>query len=195
MEKNEFRTKKIVKIGKNKAEVKPYLSVSEAESICDICKQRYLDDGIRSFAVIHNLFDMLVAHFCTNIAINGIKSTKTEDNLQVAVDLTSKEVEEFEEMGVISSIAPLISNYEVCYADVVETIKNESVSSAIREISSVFPNVDEITNTLKESLASFAELKEKDPVLLDQIMTEAAKQPIVAQAEREFKANKKKKKI
>jgi hypothetical protein len=192
MEKTEFRTKSIVKIGKNKVEVKPYISVSEAESICDICKQRYLDDGHRSFALIRNLFDMLVAHYCTNIAISGIKSTKTEDDLQVSVDLTSKEVDEFEEMGVISNIAPLISNYDECYADVVETIKNESVAGAIREISNAFPNVDDITKTLKESLASFAELKDKDPVLLNQIMTETAKRPVIAEVEKQLKAAKKK---
>lgn len=188
--------KKIIKIGKSRVEVRPYILTTEVTAITNLCIERSEGDfsGHTNLSLVHSLFDMLVVHFCTNIAMKGISSKRSKDNLELNVEITSEDIDKFDAGGIIEDIAPHIRNYNACYADIVKTIEMNSVSNAIYSITNSFPNVEKITKTLKDSVQELSDIKEKDPELFKQVMNEAAKQPIVEEARKEFQNNKKKKK-
>lgn len=194
--KMEEAKKKIIKTSKGKIEVRPYILTTEATAIANLCVRRTEDDlnGHANLPLVHSLFDMLVLHFCTNIAIKGISSKKNDGSLEINVEITSEDIDRFDEEGLAEIIAPHIRNYNECYADIIKTIEMESISKAIYSITESFPNVDKITTTLKESVSELSDIKEKDPELFKQMINEASKQPIVEEARKEYEKNKKKKK-
>lgn len=194
--KMEETKKKIIKIGKDKVEIRPYILTTEATAITNLCVKRTESDfsGHANLPLVHSLFDMLVVHFCTNIIMKGIGSKKNDGTLEINVEITSDDIDKFDESGIIETIAPHIRNYNECYADIVKTIEMNSVSKAIYSITDSFPNVDKIATTLKDSVKELSDIKEKDPELFKQVLNEAAKQPIVEEARKESQNNKKKKK-
>lgn len=192
---NKFKNK-IIKMGKNKIEVKPYISTTDLSVIEDVCVKQINSSDNKNFKFysIHLLFDLLVISLCTDLRIKGITIKTLEGNTSVNVDINEELISSFEESQLQEKILPLIKNYDRCYSDIIKMVELVLITKSIYAISDKFPNVDNITTSLSDSVKELVALKNQNPQIFDALIKENVDEPLYKESKKEVLKGKKQKK-
>lgn len=182
---------KIIKIGKNKVEVIPYISTRHLAAITDVCLQQ-LDNvnTFENFGMIKTIFDMFVVHTCTNISIKGINAKESKDEYNVSLDLDLKTISSFEENAYIYYIKEHIVNYEDAYKSVIKAIELKNTFNAFNVFAKNIPDIDQMSEGLKSAFESMKEFKEKDPETFDKVVKETINKQAREDGKKEYLENK-----
>lgn len=193
-----FNTKqnKIIKLGKDRIEIKPYISSKDILSINTLCLKQFnnMTDLAETFTTIKYIFDMFVIHQCTNIEVEGISLNENGGKSNIEIDITAKNIEAFDSSRIMEKIAPHISNYEEVYEGVKFIINLQNMQNAFNNMGSALPDIDKMGDVLGDSLKSLSEFKEKDPDTFNKIIKQTATKDAVEQGRAEFKETKRTKK-
>lgn len=183
---------KTIKIGKNKIEVKPYISTRHLAGITDICLQQLENaDSFINFGMIKTIFDMLVVNSCTNILVNGINTKESKDEYNVYTDLDLKKISDFEQNAYIYYIKKHILNYEESYKSVLKAIELKNLFNAFNIFAKNIPDVEQMGESLKIAFENIKELKEKDPETFDRVVKETINKQAREEGKKEYLENKK----
>lgn len=187
-------TNKVVKYGKEKIEVKPYISAEDIVIIGKMCVEQF-DNAPENFGMIKCLFDMLVVDKCTNVEIEGISSKNNKDRLKVSVDINSSIINKFESSRIIDVVAPCIINYKEAYEQILKYIEFSNARTSMAEFSRNLPDNEKIMDTMQTSMKALTDLKAKDPAMFDKIVAQSLKNEAIETGLFEYKSDKKKTKI
>jgi len=182
---------KIIKLGKHKINIKPYISSENIVLITDLCLKKMISDdtNLGNSALIHTIFDMCVVVLCTNIQVDGIKLT--EDNgKSIELNLDSSNFEVFDALGLDILIKNNITNYDRCWQTVFEIMQIVSINNTLGLIAQNIPSEKSLENTVKQLGDAVAEINKKDPETLKNIVRIAGENNAFAKGKTEFNEKK-----
>lgn len=166
----------IIKVGSQKIEICNIIPTDIFVEISDICLQQFEKNGkdIKNIGLIKTIFDMLVAHCCTNLEIPCVESSKDKDGLKLIINTNREEIINFDNSCVAFDVLPKIRNYQYCLDLLLREIDISISYQTLLNFSNNLPNPGNLTETLKSSLSAIADYKEKDPKGFEQILTQVA---------------------
>lgn len=179
MEKIEFEFKpvknKIIKINKNKVEIKPYISTEELSAIIDVCLDTFnsLDDEYNKFVMCKCIFDVFVIDLCSNIKIDGIKKEQGKDGIMISGDIQPKVINEIDKSNLVSYIVPYVVNYKESLEQMYKVLEIKNIRDTFVEFGKSVPSADDLNKGLSSVLKEVAELKQKDPEVFDKVIKES----------------------
>ena len=184
---------KFVKFGKEKIEVKPYLSTEDIASMVLLCNRQYEFDN-DNFAMVRLIFDVLVIDKCTDVEIEGVESKKEDGKTNTSVNVDKNIIERFDNSRLIDAIKPLVVNYQDAWEQVVKSIELKNTYNVLSSITSNLPSMDDMGKALETSLKSLADYGQKDPEGFKQIIKETVTKDVRENARKEVIEAKKKNK-
>lgn len=187
---------KIIKLGRHKIDIKPYISSEDIVLITDLCLKKMIGDAdkIANSAVIHTLFDMCVVALCTNIQVDGISFGDGEQK-SIDINLTAGNFETFDALCLGDLLESNIANYYRCWQTVFETMQLATINNALGLIAKNIPTQDSMSKTIEEFGKAVKEINEKDPENLKNIIRVASENNAFAQAKSEFTEKQKAEKV
>lgn len=188
---------KIVKIGGNKIEVKPYILSTDMVEITNLCLEQFENNNepFSALAWMKCFFDILVVYKCTNIKIDGIVEKENKNGKNISISLNSEITTQFEMSGIIEKVSPLIINYRDAYSQVMKVIETKNVYNAFNVLTRNLPSADEIQNALKNGVEEFNDVKKTYPDLVERVINENNLPQAQEKAKKELSNNIKKTKI
>lgn len=175
----------IVKIGKNKIELKRYLRNYETVALfnktLDIALKHLDFLDLHNYTQIATLKDMFKVDYCM---------------LSTDIDFSDTNYEEVLESGVIDEIVENSVEFETLWKEFIEILKMENTRSSLRDILNSVPTGEQIDKSIKDMGEYTAQLEANNPHIMDKFTnlsllnhaTEAGKEAL-----REYKAVDKKK--
>ena len=187
---------KIIKIGNDKVEIKPYIPSKDILSINTLCLKQFSeqDNLAECLTTIKYVFDMFVINQCTNIQIDGIILNEKDGKSNIEIDITSDAIEKFDSSQIMEKIAPHILNYDEVYNGVKFLIELQNVQKAFGTMGNLIPSIDNMGNVIGTSLKSLTEFKDKDPETFNKIIEQALVKDVVKEKREDIKEIKKAKK-
>lgn len=189
---------KIVKFGKYKLEVRPYLLTNEKVLISDICVQQFKGNeeskAKGSFHLAKLIYNIAVGALCLkNVSIDGVEIKYKKDKIdKISLDLKDGTVEKFEKSGIVQVLENNVFGFNEAWEDIVKDIEfsGNNISETLEKFMGAVPSgekQEEIVNEIKTIMENF---NKKNP----EIVKEVAREPIVKEAKQELLENKKKEK-
>ena len=187
---------KIIKIGNDKVEIKPYIPSKDILSINTLCLKQFSeqDNLAECLTTIKYVFDMFVINQCTNIQIDGIILNEKDGKSNIEIDITSDAIEKFDSSQIMEKIAPHILNYDEVYNGVKFLIELQNVQKAFANMGNSIPSIENMGKVIGNSLKSLTEFKEKDPETFSKVIEQAMSKDTIKDVREEFKEVKKTKK-
>lgn len=169
-----------VKINGSKFHVKQIISTTDMRAITNLCLNHFMDNGrdMMEMPIVKSIFDMMVVYYCSNIRVKGVKVEKEN----ISLDITSEDVELFENSLALEYIKPHIKNYAECYKLLLKTLEMQNVYESLVGFGSMLPDADKMGETLKASLEALVEAKKSDPESFDKIVKEVSTKNIREEA-------------
>lgn len=176
----EEQKNKIVKFGKHKLEIRPYLLTTEKTIISDMCCQQIKNeidkDKKGSFHTARLVFDIIVTALCSNVDIGGIEIKYKKNKFSsVTLDIKEKDLENFEKSGIASVVESNIDNCEQIWNDVVRDMQLNANNFAemLENFKDIVPSGEKQEKIVEELKAIVGDFNNKNP----QIAKEVAEKP------------------
>lgn len=186
----EKQKNRIVKFGKNKIEIRPYVLTTEKIAISDMCCQQLkseIDENTNSS--IHTakiVFDIIVTALCTNIEIPGVEIKYKKDKFSsVVLDLKSDFIEYFERSGIVPILEENIDNYKGMWEDTKKDIElsTNNITKMFSNFQDIIPSGDKQEEIVRELKTIVNDFNKKNPKIAKEVSTEAfrktAKQDLI----------------
>ncbi len=194
----EGQKNKVVKFGKYKLEIRPYILTNEKVIISDICCQQFKKDNENqkkgSFHLARLIYNIAVASLCVkNIAIDGVDIKYKKDKVdKISLDLKDKTIENFERSGLVSLFSENICGYNETWEDMVRDIglNANNVSEIMDKLVGTVPSGEKQEEIVKEIKTIMDNFNKKNP----EIAKEISREPFAKEAKQELVENKKKEK-
>lgn len=169
-----------VKINGSKFHVKQIISTTDMRAITNLCLNHFMDNGrdMMEMPIVKSIFDMMAVYYCSNIRVKGVNVEKEN----ISLDITSEDVELFENSLALEYIKPYIKNYAECYKLLLKTLEMQNVYESLVGFGSMLPDADKMGETLKASLEALVEAKKSDPESFDKIVKEVSTKNIREEA-------------
>ena len=194
MEKVKFLVKdiwKTVKVDGQKVEVRPIITTRNMVSIISLCTKQFEQNrrDLISLPLIKAIYDMLVVHYCSNIAVEGIKDERNADGSEnISVEVSSDEVNAFESSLALSYIKPYIKNYDECYELLLTALKLKNTYDSFVEFGDALPTAEDFGESLRTSIETLDEMKKENPDAVAQIAKELSLSNIRAESKKNKKS-------
>jgi hypothetical protein len=165
---------KIIKVGNQKVEIRPYITTEDSVNITQICLEHFgIDESsFERYVMVKCIFDMLVIYKCTNIKVDGVVSKKVKTTTNIKIDIDSKIVNKFDSTQIIKIVSPYIYNYKEVYNQVCETIALKNEYNALNLLGKTVFNADEMQKNVTASIETIKQLKEKEPEIFNQMINQ-----------------------
>lgn len=169
-----------VKIKGSKFHVKQIIGTTDMRAITNLCLNHFMDNGrdMAEMPIVKSIFDMMVVYYCSNIRVKGVNIEKEN----ISLDITSEDVELFENSLALEHIKPYIKNYAECYKLLLKTLEMQNVYESLVGFGAMLPDADKMGETLKASFEALSEAKERDPESFAKIVKEVATKDIREEA-------------
>lgn len=189
---------KVIKFGKYKLEIRPYILTNEKIIISDICCQQFKNDNENkkkgSFHLTRLIYNIAVASMCVkNIAIEGVDIKYKKDKVdKISLDLKDKTIENFEKSGLVSLFPGNICGYNETWEDIVRDIETggNNISEIMNKFVESVPSGEKQEAIVKEIKNLINNFNKKNPGIAKEI----AREPFAKEARQELVENKKKEK-
>lgn len=189
---------KVIKFGKYKLEIRPYILTNEKIIISDICCQQFKNDNENkkkgSFHLARLIYNIAVASLCVkNIAIDGVDIKYKKDKVdKISLDLKDKTIENFEKSGLISLLSENICGYNETWGDIVRDIEfsGNNISEVMEKFVGTIPSGEKQEEIVREIKTIIDNFNKKNP----EIAKEIAREPFAKEAKQELVENKMKEK-
>lgn len=189
---------KVIKFGKYKLEIRPYILTNEKIIISDICCQQFKNDNENkkkgSFHLAKLVYNIVVGALCLkNVTIEGVDIKYKKDKVdKISLDLKDKTIENFEKSGLVSLFSENICGYNETWEDIVRDIEfsGNNISEVLDKFTDMVPsgeNQEKIVQEIKTIMDNF---NKKNP----EIAKEIAREPFAKEAKQELVENKNKEK-
>lgn len=187
---------KVIKFGKYKLEIRPYILTNEKIIISDICCQQFKNDNENkkkgSFHLAKLVYNIVVGALCLkNVAIEGVDIKYKKDKVdKISLDLKDKTIENFEKSGLVSLFSGNILGYNETWEDIVRDIEfsGNNISEVMEKFVGTIPSDEKQEEIVKEIKTIIDNFNKKNP----EIVTEIAREPFAKEAKQELVENKKK---
>lgn len=149
---------KIIKLGKTKIEIKPFISAKDILIANRVCLKEFfrdveeMEDRFVLFPEVRIAFDTVVLNNCTNIDFNGVKYD----------DLLSS--------GIMDLVRKSIFNYEEAFNLVLESIRLKNVECALGLVASSLPTEESMNKTMHNMSTLVKDMKDTDPELFKKML-------------------------
>lgn len=187
---------KMIKFGKYKLEIRPYILTNEKIIISDICCQQFKNDNENkkkgSFHLAKLVYNIVVGALCLkNVTIEGVDIKYKKDKVdKISLDLKDKTIENFEKSGLVSLFPSNILGYNETWEDIVHDIEfsGNNISEVMEKFVSTIPSGEKQEEIVKEIKTIMDNFNKKNP----EIAKEIAREPFAKEAKQELVENKKK---
>ena len=159
----------IVKYGKQKMEIQPYISNEDIILINDICLSQFISkmefgmEQFKVFPLMKSVFDACIICKCTNIEVDGIKINNESSNNNITLTLTESTLSKINKSGIVEIIKKHIINYDEVYNIVSQGISLANVYGGLSLLAKNIPNTEDI----KKSVEAMVEFTSKNKDLID----------------------------
>lgn len=149
---------KIIKLGKTKIAIKPFISAKDILIANRVCLKEFfrdveeMEDRFVLFPEVRIAFDTVVLNNCTNIDFNGVKYD----------DLLSS--------GIMDLVRKSIFNYEEAFNLVLESIRLKNVECALGLVASSLPTEESMNKTMHNMSTLVKDMKDTDPELFKKML-------------------------
>lgn len=189
---------KMIKFGKYKLEIRPYILTNEKIIISDICCQQFKNDNENkkkgSFHLAKLVYNIVVGALCIkNVTIEGVDIKYKKDKVdKISLDLKDKTIENFEKSGLISLFPGNICGYNETWEDIVRDIEfsGNNISEIMDKFVEAVPSGEKQEEIVKEIKTLVDNFNKKNP----EIAKEIAREPFAKESKQEFIENKNKEK-
>lgn len=189
---------KVIKFGKYKLEIRPYILTNEKIIISDICCQQFKNDNENkkkgSFHLAKLVYNIVVGALCLkNVTIEGVDIKYKKDKVdKISLDLKDKTIENFEKSGLVSLFPENICGYNETWEDIVRDIEfsGNNISEVMEKFVGTIPSGEKQEEIVKEIKNIMDNFNKKNP----EIAKEIAREPFAKEAKQEIVENKKKEK-
>lgn len=187
---------KIVKFGKYKWEIRPYILTNEKIIISDICCQQFKNDNENkkkgSFHLAKLVYNIVVGALCLkNVTIEGVDIKYKKDKVdKISLDLKDKTIENFEKSGLVSLFSENICGYNETWEDIVRDIEfsGNNISEIMDKFVGTVPSGEKQEEIVREIKTIMDNFNKKNP----EIAKEIEREPFAKEAKQELLENKKK---
>lgn len=187
---------KVIKFGKYKLEIRPYILTNEKIIISDICCQQFKNDNENkkkgSFHLAKLVYNIVVGALCLkNVTIEGVDIKYKKDKVdKISLDLKDKTIENFEKSGLVSLFPENICGYNETWEDIVRDIEfsGNNISEVMEKFVGTIPSGEKQEEIIKEIKTIIDNFNKKNP----EIAKEIAREPFAKEAKQELVENKKK---
>lgn len=187
---------KVIKFGKYKLEIRPYILTNEKIIISDICCQQFKNDNENkkkgSFHLAKLVYNIVVGALCLkNVTIEGVDIKYKKDKVdKISLDLKDKTIENFEKSGLVSLFSGNILGYNETWEDIVRDIEfsGNNISEVMEKFICTIPSGEKQEEIIKEIKTIIDNFNKKNP----EIAKEIAREPFAKEAKQELVENKKK---
>lgn len=187
---------KVIKFGKYKLEIRPYILTNEKIIISDICCQQFKNDNENkkkgSFHLAKLVYNIVVGALCLkNVTIEGVDIKYKKDKVdKISLDLKDKTIENFEKSGLVSLFPGNILGYNETWEDIVHDIEfsGNNISEVMERFVGTIPSGEKQEEIVKEIKTIMDSFNKKNP----EIAKEIAREPFAKEAKQELVENKKK---
>lgn len=184
---------KVIKIGKNKVEVKPYLSTEDISVIMQLCNEE-VETDINNYDKIKCIFDILVIEKCTNIQVQGVETKTNNGKIRTTINIDNNTIAEFENTGLLEKISPYIFNYNTALNQLFWALGIKSIYNAFKIFNLSIPTGDQIEKTLNSTLIEMKKFRDEDPKTFEKILNQHSNKEIKKEAVKEYLKEKEDKK-
>lgn len=189
---------KIVKFGKYKLEVRPYLLTNEKVLISDICVQQFKGNeeskAKGSFHLARLVFNVSVCALCLkSISIDGVEIKYKKDKIdKISLNLKDETIEKFEKSGIVQVLENNVFGLDEAWKDIVKDIEfsGNNISETLEKFIGTVPSGEKQEEIVKEIKTIMDNFNKKNP----EIAKEIAREPFAKEAKQELLENKKKEK-
>lgn len=189
---------KVIKFGKYKLEIRPYILTNEKIIISDICCQQFKNDNENkkkgSFHLAKLVYNIVVGALCLkNVTIEGVDIKYKKDKVdKISLDLKDKTIENFEKSGLVSLFPGNICGYNETWEDIVRDIETggNNISEIMNKFVESVPSGEKQEEIVKEIKNLINNFNKKNPGIAKEIVIE----PFAKEARQELVENKKKEK-
>lgn len=189
---------KVIKFGKYKLEIRPYILTNEKIIISDICCQQFKNDNENkkkgSFHLAKLVYNIVVGALCLkNVTIEGVDIKYKKDKVdKISLDLKDKTIENFEKSGLVSLFPENICGYNETWEDIVRDIEfsGNNISEVMEKFVGTIPSGEKQEEIVREIKTVMDNFNKKNP----EIAKEIAREPFAKEAKQEIVENKKKEK-
>lgn len=186
-----FCENKIIKLGKNKIEIRPYIDTKDCLAIEQICLKQFNSESTE-LAMVKCIYDMFVVFSCTNIEVEGFSSELNKENLGVNINLKAEDIEFFEKSGIIQVVSPYIFNYETEYQNILELLKMENIKISLSLLKDLIPDSDNLTDTLKSSIKELSKEMQERPEDIKRVANDMGDAELIKEIKKVSKGKSKK---
>lgn len=187
---------KVIKFGKYKLEIRPYILTNEKIIISDICCQQFKNNNENknkgSFHLAKLVYNIVVGALCLkNVTIEGVDIKYKKDKVdKISLDLKDKTIENFEKSGLVSLFPENICGYNETWEDIVRDIEfsGNNISEVMEKFVGTIPSGEKQEEIIKEIKTIIDNFNKKNP----EIAKEIAREPFAKEAKQELVENKKK---
>lgn len=172
----EEQKNKIVKFGKYKLEIRPYLLTPEKTIISDMCCQQIKSeigkDKNGSFHTARLVFDIIVTALCSNVAIDGVEIKYKKNKFSsVSLDLKEKDLESFEKSGIAFVVESNIDNCAQIWNDVVKDIELNANNFAemFEKFKDIIPSGEKQEKIVEEIKTIVDDFNKKNPQIAKEV--------------------------
>jgi len=187
---------KFIKIGKQKIEIKPYISSEELVLITQLCLKKLIIDSadLANSVLLHTIFDMCVIELCSSIHIDGIKCPTKKSNT-IELNLDNDKFLKYDILDISDQILINICNYEQSWRSIFEIMQIASINNAFGLIMKNIPNEESLQGAIQQLKDGIEEINKRDPETLKNIVKIAGENNAFVKTKSEFSEKQKEEKM